>query len=130
MTPGPDPIADSPFCQELGMKVLEWGEGSAVVALDVGARLQNRRAVAHGGVVASLADMALSLAWRSAAPDRTAAGTINLNVNFIAPAVGTLTAEGRLMRLTGGCAFCDAQIRDAEGALVATAQGAFRARKA
>jgi uncharacterized protein (TIGR00369 family) len=126
----PPADAETPFSRELGIEVIEWGQGRAVIALDTQARLMNRRGVLHGGVIATLADMALSLAWRGAAPDGVPAGTLNLSVNFVAPAVGRLIAEGRLLQMTGGCAFCEATIADAAGALVATAQAVFRVRRA
>lgn len=109
--------------------MLEWADGRASLALDLAERHTNRRGAAHGGVVATLADMALSLAWRSAAPHSSPAGTLNLNVNFVAPAVGRITAEGRLLHLTGGCAFCDARVLNGDGGLAATAQAVFRVRQ-
>ncbi|WP_084151324.1 PaaI family thioesterase [Azohydromonas australica] len=120
--------ADSPFSLDLGIKVLEWAEGRALIALDVDERHTNRRGVAHGGVIATLADMALSLAWRSAAPERPPAGTVNLSVTFVAPAHGRITAEGRLLHMTGSCAFCEGRILNGDGGLAAVAQGTFRMR--
>ena len=122
--------AETPFSRELGIQVIEWGQGRAVISLEAQARLMNRRGVVHGGVIATLADMALSLAWRGATPDGVPAGTLNLSVNFVAPANGRLIAEGRLLQMTGGCAFCEATIADTDGALVATAQAVFRVRRA
>lgn len=122
--------AENPFSRDLGIQVLEWEPGRATIALDALERHMNRRGVVHGGVIATMADTALSLAWRAAAPDRVPAGTLNLNVNFIAPASGRLTAQGRLSQMTGGCAFCEATVTDADGALVATAQAVFRVRRA
>jgi uncharacterized protein (TIGR00369 family) len=113
----------------LGVEVLEWADGRAALALDLAERHMNRRGVAHGGVVATLADMALSLAWRSAAPHSSPAGTLNLNVNFVVPAVGRIRAEGKLVHLTGGCAFCEARVVNGDGGLAATAQGVFRVRQ-
>jgi uncharacterized protein (TIGR00369 family) len=121
--------AETPFSRDLGIQVLEWEMGRAVISLDVPERLTNRRGSAHGGVVATLADMALSLAWRSNAPGMVPAGTISLNVNFVAPAVDHLTAEGRMLHMTGGCAFCEARVLNRDGGLVATAQGVFRVRR-
>jgi uncharacterized protein (TIGR00369 family) len=128
-TSAPVGSAETPFSRDLGVRVVEWQDGRAVVVLDVTERLTNRRGSAHGGVVATLAEMALSLAWRGAAPGIAAAGTISLNVNFVAPAVGRITAEGRMLHMTGGCAFCEARILNGDGGLVATAQGVFRVRK-
>lgn len=126
---GDYPLAQSPFSQELGIEVHEWAEGRAVLKLDVNERHTNRRGIAHGGVIATMADMALSLAWRSLAPDSTPLGTLSLNVSFVAPAVGRITAEGRTLHMTGGCAFCEARILNEDGELVATAQGVFRVRR-
>lgn len=121
--------ADSPFSLDLGIQVLEWAGGRALITLDIDERHTNRRGVAHGGVIATLADMALSLAWRSAALERPPAGTVNLNVSFVAPARGRLTAEGRLLHMTGSCAFCEGRILNEDGGLAAVAQGVFRMRK-
>jgi uncharacterized protein (TIGR00369 family) len=126
---GQDQRAHTPFSRELGVEVLEWADGRACLALDLAERHTNRRGAAHGGVVATLADMALSLAWRSAAPQSSPAGTLNLNVNFVAPAMGRITAEGRLLHLTGGCAFCEARVLNDDGGLAATAQAVFRVRQ-
>ena len=124
-----NPLAGSLFCEDLGIELLEWSNGHSVIALEVTQRLGNRLGMAHGGVIATLADQALGLAWRSAAPDRTPGGTINLSINFIAPGNGRLSAEGQLVKLTGSCAFCEGKIYNAQRELIATAQGAFSARR-
>jgi uncharacterized protein (TIGR00369 family) len=124
-----NPLAGSFFCEDLGIELLEWGNGNSVIALKVTQRLGNRLGMAHGGVIATLADQALGLAWRSAAPERTPAGTINLNINFISPGNGRLTAEGQLVKLTGNVAFCEGKIFNEKRELIATAQGAFSARR-
>lgn len=122
------PLADTPFCLDLDMELIEWGSGRTVVALEVTKRMTNRMGVAHGGIVSTLADVALGMAWRSAAPERDALGTLSLNINFMAPGVGRLVAEGRMVRLTGVCAFCEGSVSDSRGVCVATAQGVFRAK--
>jgi uncharacterized protein (TIGR00369 family) len=124
-----NPLAGSFFSEDLGIELLEWDNGHSVIALKVTQRLGNRLGMAHGGVIATLADQALGLAWRSAAPDRTPGGTINLNINFISPGNGRLTAEGQLVKLTGSVAFCEGKIYDEKRELIATAQGAFSARR-
>lgn len=124
-----NPLAGSFFCEDLGVELLEWANGRSVIALEVTQRLGNRLGMAHGGVIATLADQALGLAWRSAAPERIPGGTINLNINFIAPGNGRLRAEGQLVKLTGSSAFCEGKIYNDQNELIATAQGAFSARR-
>lgn len=124
-----NPLAGSYFCEDLGIELLEWADGRSIIALEITQRLGNRLGMAHGGVIATLADQSLGLAWRSAAPDRKPGGTINLNINFIAPGSGRLTAEGRLVKLTGSCAFCEGKIYNDKGEMIATAQGTFSARR-
>jgi uncharacterized protein (TIGR00369 family) len=124
-----NPLAGSFFSEDIGIELLEWDNGHSVIALEITQRLGNRLGMAHGGVIATLADQALGLAWRSAAPDRTPGGTINLNINFISPGKGRLTAEGQLVKLTGSVAFCEGKIYDENRELIASAQGAFSARR-
>lgn len=126
---GADPHEGTPFSRDLGIDVLELTPGRAVLALAWQPRLTNTRGAMHGGALSTLADMALSLAWRLAAPDRIAAGTISLNLNFVAPATRGVRAVATLAHLAGGCAFCEAHVLDEAEQLIATAQGVFRLRR-
>lgn len=123
-----NPLAGSGFAENLGLALIDWGAGQAIVELAVTPKLGNRLGMAHGGVIASLLDQALGLAWRSIGTDRTPGGTINLNVNFIAPGKGVLRAHGRLIRFTNSSAFCEGMVYDAQKNIIASAQAVFSAR--
>jgi acyl-CoA thioesterase len=90
MPDGPDPLdtarqmwADDPASRALGMDLTELAPGRAVVAMRVRPDMVNGHAVAHGGLVASLADSAFALACNSRGVPTVAAG---FDVAFLEPA--------------------------------------------
>lgn len=123
-----NPLAGSQFVEYLGIKLISWESGESTLELEVVKRLSNRLGMAHGGVISTLLDQAMGLAWRSIGHDRIPGGTVNLNVNFIAPGNGVLIAKGRLIRFTKSTAFCEGHIVDSLGNCIATAQGVFSAK--
>lgn len=80
-------------------------------ALQLDERHLNFGGVCHGGVMLSLADVAMGAAAHEAA-DEAPCATIELNSHFIAAGKpGTmLLAEARLNRRAGGVAFMEAEI--------------------
>ena len=123
-----NPLAGSQFIEDLGVKLIDWQDGRACIELEIVKRLSYRLGMAHGGVISTLLDQVMGLAWRSMGQDRVPGGTINLNVNFIAPGNGMLKANGRLIRFTKSSAFCEGDITDSSGSIIASAQGVFSAR--
>ncbi len=102
----PDPLdtarqmwADDPASRAMGMELRDLGPGRAVVAMQVRADMVNGYAVAHGGLVAALADSAFALACNSRGARTVAAG---FEVTFLEPAhagdVLVATAEERTLR--------------------------------
>ncbi|GAB6876504.1 PaaI family thioesterase [Thermaerobacter litoralis] len=115
-----------PFRRHVGIRVLQTGGGRALLELPARPEVGNRFGYVHGGALATLVDGAMSNAILSRLPagDRIG-GTIELSIRFLEPAAGTLVAEGRVLRLGGRIAFAQADVRDADGRHVATAQGSY-----
>lgn len=124
-----NPVAKSPFASLLGMELLEWTPGKAVIALNIVEKLQNRRGDAHGGVTSSLLDMALGIACQSPDGEWATMGTISLTVNFLLPGHGRLVAEGRLIKAGNTVAFTEGEARDESGAIIAKATGCYKMRR-
>jgi len=127
----PLPFAlDIPFVEALGMQLWRFDGGVAEVSLDLRPEMHNSWAVAHGGVVMTLLDVAMAHAARSVRDDmdRGAPGivTIEMKTTFMRPAMGRLVATGHLLHGTKNLAFCDGSVRDANGALCAHATGTFK----
>jgi uncharacterized protein (TIGR00369 family) len=90
----------------------------------------NSWAVAHGGVLMTLLDVAMAHAARSVRDDtdHSAPGivTIEMKTSFMRPATGRLMATGRLLHGTRNMAFCDGDVRDESGSLCAHASATFK----
>jgi len=119
-----------PFTEHLGIRVTELQDGVAQLALELRPELCNSFGTAHGGVLMTLLDVALCQAARTQHPDSAGIMTIDMATSFIAAGEGRLTAEGRVLKPGRGTIFAEAEVRNADGALVAKAIGTVRARPA
>jgi uncharacterized protein (TIGR00369 family) len=119
-----------PFAELLGVQVTGQQPGRAILELELRPELLNSWEVAHGGVVMTLADIALAVAARTHDPAAKGAMTVELKVSFIEPGEGKLVAEGRCLRSGKSLAFCEGEVRDVSGKLVAKALGTFMLRRA
>lgn len=130
--PGPLPV-DIPFVERLGLALERYADGEARVALALQAWHTNSFEVAHGGVLMTMLDVALALAARSRFNARAEPGqevgmvTIEMKTSFMQPGRGRLVAHGTCVHASLQLAFCEGELRDAEGELVARASGTFKA---
>jgi uncharacterized protein (TIGR00369 family) len=118
-----------PFLAWLGARRESAAEGVAVVVVDLVPELLNNHGGGHGGVVMTLLDNAMANAALSRIDFAREVVTIDIHVAFMSPATGRLTATGRA---TGGgrsVCFCEADVADADGRVVARAMGTFRYRE-
>lgn len=118
-----------PFAELLGFEVTHRADGSARVELALRPEHLNSWDVAHGGVVMTLADVALAIAARTKDAKANGAITVGMNLTFIGAGKGRLVAEGRCLRYGSTLAFCEGEIRDGGGALVAKAVGTYKMRR-
>lgn len=115
-----------PFNTYLGMELIERGDGTAIVAIDLADHLLNRRGVAHGGVVTALMDSALGAAVVCSMPEEWWCATTSLSTQFVGgTGRGRLTATGRVVRRGSRVAFATGEARDESGKIVATASGTW-----
>lgn len=105
-------------------------DGPAHIGLRVEAHHINYADTAHGGVIATLADVALSYAVYDAQRPRLAPSTITLTTNYCGPArLGDwLEAKVQIDRLGGRTAYTSGRITCGD-ALVATMTGVFAVRR-
>ena len=69
--------------RDLGMELLEAGDGAATVRMAISQAMVNGHSIAHGGYVFMLADTAFACACNSSGPVTVAAGA---DITFVAPA--------------------------------------------
>lgn len=111
----------------LGVTCVERPEpGVTVWRMPADERFANPAGLVQGGFLAALADTAMTAStinWATGQGRRVVASTTDIRVTFLRPAVasGDLTATGRV--LSGGrrVVFCEAEITDGAGRLVAKA---------
>ena len=123
--------APSGFRRLLGYRLAEWGDGYAVVELEVDGRHLNRSEVVHGGVYGALIDAAGGYAgcYCTVPGNVRRAFTLSLSTSFVAS-----TASGRLRaiaRKSGGgrsVFFARVEVLDENGRLLATGEGVYRYR--
>ncbi len=115
-----------PFNQYLGIRVVRMEGGAAEASIELAPHHTNNRGVAHGGVVSSLLDSAMGAAVISAIPKEWWCATTGLSIQFVAGArEGSLSAKGLVVRRGRTIAFVSGEAHDANGRLVATAQGTW-----
>ncbi|CAG9171558.1 PaaI family thioesterase [Cupriavidus respiraculi] len=117
-----------PFLADMGVHCRHFGGGLSEIVLPIEPRHQNGWSMAHGGVLMTLLDVAMAMASRSADAEGDGRGvvTIEMKTTFMAPGRGTLTARGDCVHRTTTMAFCEAEVVDDDGKLVARASGTFK----
>jgi len=115
-------VRRDPYANTLGIEVLEIREGYAKASLTVGENMLNFHGVAHGGLIASLADVAFAAASNSR---NRKAVALALNISFRRPvkAGETLVAEAFEESLGERTALYRIVVRSSRGELVACCQG-------
>lgn len=94
----------------LGIELVEHGPGRAVTRMTVRKDMVNGHAIAHGGLVFTLADTAFACACNSYGPVAVAAGA---EIVFVAPAAlgDELTAEAMVRTRFGRTGIFDVSVR-------------------
>ncbi|MCH6548404.1 MAG: PaaI family thioesterase [Proteobacteria bacterium] len=118
------------YLEFLGFRLTAWREGFARLEMPVRPDHRNTVGFLHGGVIASLLDIAGAVAGSHGIADEFVSITINLSCNYMAPHRGdTVIAEGELVRTTTSLFFAQAKLLDPEhNLLCATATGTYKAK--
>ena len=127
------------FLSWVGLVIEDIEEGSMTVSVPYDQKLTNtrpdrtdQRAEMQGGIAATMIDTAGGMVLRTVMDDpvNTDMATINLNVNYLRPALDDLTATASVVRLGGSVGVSEVLVEsetpDGETKAVATGQGAFR----
>ena len=124
-------MSDVGFRKWLGLEYEAMEEGRAVVSLRLDEDKRNLRDVAHGGIVASLIDVAMGTAASGGnyATRKRPMVTLEIKVNYLAPAAGeALRAVAEVVRAGGRTSVVRCEVTTDRGALCAVGLGTFMAR--
>ena len=116
------------YLEFLGFRLTEWKQGFARLEMQVRPDHRNTVGFLHGGVIASLLDIAGAVAGSYGIADETVSITINQNCNYMAPhRSSTVIAEGELIRRTTSMFFSQSKLMDPDNNLLcATATGTYK----
>lgn len=117
------------FRELLGLRSGGAEDGGASVLLDAQERHVNPVGTIHGGVVATLLDVAMAEALSTVIPGRGSPVTVEMKLNFLQPArVGVLVANARVRRRGRRLAVVHGEVvQDGNDELVAEGMGTFAA---
>ena len=122
-------LRNNPFQHFVGIEVIQLGDGKSVLQLELKGHHFNLYGIPHGGVHATLLDIAMGTA--ASFPDNSGrevdSVTLNLSVDYIAsPASKTLIARGKVTKKGKSIAYCTAEIFDEDKTLIASGRSIFK----
>lgn len=115
-------LTTSPFTGLLGLEVIDFEPDIVRVRLPFRNEVVTIGDVVHGGAISSLIDTAAAgAAWSGATEVENLRGTtVSLSVSFLAAARAVdLTAEARCIKRGKSICFCEVDVTDPSGGLVA-----------
>jgi uncharacterized protein (TIGR00369 family) len=111
----------------LGMRLVETGDGTAIVEMTPTEDMANYSGFVHGGMISTLADSAMGRSVRALKPAVIRAMSFDLKLNFInAAKIGeSLRATGHVIHAGRRTVVAECRVEDQGGRLVATASATF-----
>lgn len=115
----------SPINAKLGVTIRDEEDGSVVLSIDADESFHNEVGAVHGGVAMFLLDGAMGrAACRTLGANETCA-TVQISIQFMAPARGRIQATGRVNKRGRRIAFLEGTCVDEAGKPIARAQGTW-----
>jgi uncharacterized protein (TIGR00369 family) len=115
-----------PMAAHFNFTIIEVSVGQVTFTCEPDESAYNPIGLIHGGLVCTLIDSVLGCAVQSTLPAGVGYTSIELKVSYLRPVrsdTGPLRAHGRVAKPGRRVAFADADVRDAEGTLLATGTG-------
>jgi uncharacterized protein (TIGR00369 family) len=119
-------IAASPFHAGFGATVETARSGEVRLVWEAGPEHRNLQGLVHGGVLATLIDIAMGLAVRSVVGQSRRHVTIELTVHYLRPTMpGRVEAIGTTLRVGSQIAFAEGAVIDSAGRMLVRASGTY-----
>jgi uncharacterized protein (TIGR00369 family) len=119
-------VAASPFHAGFGISIEHAAAGEVRLGWEARPDHRNLQGLVHGGILATLADIAMGLAVRTVVGPTRRHVTIDLHVHYLRPArPGRLDALGSVVRVGTHVGFAEGSVMDAAGRLLIRASGTY-----
>ena len=115
-------IINPPAADLVGFRMLSFADGESCFEMEAGTRHHNPMGTVHGGILCTLADSAMGMAFASTLGEGETFTTLEIKVNYLRPVFeGKLFARAKVVHRgrTVGMVECDVTTED--GKLVARA---------
>jgi len=111
-----------PVAVLIGMRVVSFGGGEAVLEMKADRRHHNPMGTVHGGVLCDIADAAMGYAFASTLDSGESFTTLELKMNFVRPVFDEkLTARAKVAHRGKIVGLVECDVANEEGKLVARA---------
>ena len=118
-----------PYLDFLQLEPVLCQNDQAVTRIKIRDELKNSRGHIHGGAIMSILDFTLSAAGRASDPLGLGMATIDMHTTCLEPAITDLTVQARCIRRGSSIAFCEGEVLDTAGNVIAKASAAFKVLK-
>jgi uncharacterized protein (TIGR00369 family) len=107
-------LEEIPFNAHLGLRLVRLHKDGVTIACQLRPELMNGSGVVHGGVTATVADVAVGMALARHLGRPRAAATVEMKINYLRPVVhGKVTARSHLVKV--GARLCCGRVEIFDG---------------
>lgn len=106
----------------IGARLSAVGPGAVEIALPFREDLTQQKGFVHGGIIGMIADTACGYAAYSLMPADCSLVTVEYKINILAPATGSLTARGAVVKPGRTLTIARAEVYAEDGKHIATMQ--------
>lgn len=111
-----------PAADLIGFRMLSFADGESHFEMDVGPRHHNPMGTVHGGILCTLADSAMGMAFASTLGEGESFTTLEVKINFLRPVFEEkLFAAAKVIHRGRSIGLVDCEVTTADGKLVARA---------
>ena len=111
-----------PAATRIGMRLVSFGPGEAVVELDADASHANPMGTVQGGILAAIADAAMGWAYMTTLGEGESYATLEIKTNFLRPVrAGRVSARARVRNAGRTVGLVECEVTTADGKVAAYA---------
>jgi uncharacterized protein (TIGR00369 family) len=111
-----------PAAELVGFRMLSYGNGESRFRLEAGERHHNPMGTVHGGILCTLADSAMGMAFASTLEGGETFTTLEVKINFLRPVFeGELFADAKVVHRGRSVGMVECNVSTVDGKLVARA---------
>jgi len=115
-------VIHPPAAELVGFRMVSFADGESRFEMDSGRRHHNPMGTVHGGILCTLADSAMGMAFASTLGEEETFTTLEVKINFLRPVFeGKLLAKAKVVHRGRTVGLVDCDITTEDGKLVARA---------